>query len=136
LRNGFCTIIKPLFVNGYYTVANRLFVCSLGVIILLLDIDPLKLAIAAQELKELFSLIPLLVTPDCDAIKPIENVTASEDSTWPIRTPNKSIAFKMIIRLLFISVMGVTIQAGLKVGSEIGLGVGSGIGSKVVLLST
>jgi hypothetical protein len=64
-------------------------------------------------------------------IKPIENVAASEDSTWPIRTPNESIAFKMVVRLLFISVVGVTIQAGLGVGS----GVGSGIDSGVVLLS-
>jgi hypothetical protein len=90
--------------------------------VLLLDIDPLKLAVAAHEL------VPILVTPDCDAIEPIKNVAANEDSTWPIRTPNESIAFRMVIRLLFISVMGVTIQAG--------SGVGSGIGSGVVLLST
>jgi hypothetical protein len=68
-------------------------------------------------------LVPLLVTPDCDAIEPIENVTASEDSTWPIRTPNESIVFRMVIRLLFISVVGVTIQADSGVGSEIGSGV-------------
>jgi hypothetical protein len=136
LRNRFCTIVKPLFVNGYYTVVNPLFVCSLGVVIFLLDIDPLKLAVAAQELKELFPLIPLLVIPDCDAIEPIEDVTASKDSIWPIRTPNKSIAFRIVIRLLFISVVGVTIQAGSGVGSGVGSGIGSGIGSGVVLLNT
>jgi hypothetical protein len=81
LRNGFCTIIKPLFVNGYYTIANPLFVCSLDVIILPLDINPLKLAVAAQKLKEPLSLVPLLITPDCDAIKPIEDVAASKDFT-------------------------------------------------------
>ena len=83
-------------------------------------------------MREPFSLVPLLVTPDCDAIEPIKDVAASEDSTWPIRTPNKSIAFRMVVRLLFISVIGVIIQAGSGVGS----GVGSGIGSGVVLLST
>jgi hypothetical protein len=67
------------------------------------DVDPLKLAVAAHKL------VPILVTPDCDTIKPIEDVAASEDSTWPIRTPNESIAFRMVVRLLFISVMGVTI---------------------------
>jgi hypothetical protein len=107
---------------------------------LLLDVNPLKLTVAAQELKEPLPLVPLLVTPDCDAIKPIENVTASEDSIWPIRTPNESIAFKIVVRLLFISVVGVTIQAGLGVGLGVGsgvcLGVGLGIGSGVVLLST
>jgi hypothetical protein len=97
-----------------------------------LNIDPLKLAVAAQELRKSLPLVPLLVTPDCDAIKSIENVAASEDSIWPIRTPNESIAFRMIVRLLFISVIGVTIQAGLGVGS----GVGSGISSGVVLLNT
>jgi hypothetical protein len=76
-------------------------------------------------------LVLILVTPDCDAIEPIKNVTASEDSTWPIRTPNESIVFRMVIRLLFISVVGVTIQADSGVGS----GVGSEIGSGVVLLS-
>jgi hypothetical protein len=76
-------------------------------------------------------LVPLLVTPDCDAVEHIKNVTASEDSTWPIRTPNESIVFRMVIRLLFISVVGVTIQADSGVGS----GVGSEIGSGVVLLS-
>jgi hypothetical protein len=81
---------------------------------------------AAQEL------VPILITPDCDAIEPVKDVTASEDSIWPIRTPNKSIAFRMIVRLLFISVVGVTIQADLEVGSGIGLGVDS----KVILLST
>ena len=40
-----------------------------------LDIDPLKLAVAAHEL------VPILVTPDCDAIEPIEDVAASKDST-------------------------------------------------------
>jgi hypothetical protein len=131
LRNGFYTVVKPLFVNGYYTVTNPLFVCSLGVIILSLNIDSLKLTAAAQELKKPLPLVPLLVTPDCDTIEPIEDVTASKNSTWPIRTPNKSIAFRMIVRLLFISVIGVTIQAGSGVDS----GVGSGIGSRVVLLS-
>jgi hypothetical protein len=77
-------------------------------------------------------LVPLLVTPDCDAIEPIEDVAASEDSTWPIRTPNESIAFRMVIRLLFISVIGVIIQAGSGVGLRVGLGISSG----VVLLST
>jgi hypothetical protein len=103
-----------------------LFVCPFSVIALLLDVDPLKLAAAAYEL------VPILVTPDCDAIKPIENVTASEDSTWPIRTPNESIAFRMVVRLLFISVIGVPIQAGSGVGS----GIGSGVGSGVVLWNT
>jgi hypothetical protein len=97
-----------------------------------LNINPLKLAMAAQELREPLPLVPLLVTPDCDAIEPIEDVTASENSTWPIRTPNESIVFRMVIRLLFISVIGVIIQAG----SEVGSGVGSGINSGVVLLST
>jgi hypothetical protein len=104
--------------------------------VLPLDINPLKLAMAAQELKESLSLVPLLVTPDCDAIEPIKDVTANKDSIWPIRTPNESIAFKMIVRLLFISVIGVTIQAGSGVSSGVGLGVGSGIGSGVVLLNT
>jgi hypothetical protein len=85
-------------------------------------------------------MVSLLVTPDCDAIEPIENVAASEDFTWPIRTPNESIVFRMVVRLLFISVIGVTILAGSGVGSGIGLGVGSGVGSEVgsgvVLLST
>jgi hypothetical protein len=135
LRNGFYTVIKPLFVNGYCTVANPLFVYSLGVIVLLLNVDPLKLAVAAQELRESLPLVPLLITPNCDAIELIKNITASEDSTWPIRTPNESIAFRIVIRLLFISVMGVTIQTGLGVGSGVGLEVGSGIGSGVVLLS-
>jgi hypothetical protein len=59
-----------------------LFICSFGVIILLLDIDPLKLAVAAQELKKPLPLVPLLVTPDCDTIiKSIKDVAASEDST-------------------------------------------------------
>jgi hypothetical protein len=80
LRNGFCTVVKPLIVNGYCTVANPLFVCSFGVVMLSLDVDPLKLAVAAQELRELFSLVPLLVTPDCDAIELIKDVAASEDS--------------------------------------------------------
>jgi hypothetical protein len=126
LRNGFWTVVKPLFVNGYYTVTNPLFVCSFSVIILPLDINPLKLAAAAHEL------VLILVTPDCDAIEPIENVTASEDSTWPIRTPNESIAFRIVMRLLFISVVDVLIQAG----SRVGLGIGSGVGSGVVLWST
>jgi hypothetical protein len=52
-----------------------LFVCSFGVVILSLDIDPLKLAAAAHEL------VPILIIPDCDAIKPIEDVAASKDST-------------------------------------------------------
>jgi len=103
LRNGFCTVVKPLFVNGYCTVTNPLFVCSFGVIVLPLNIDPLKFTVAAHEL------VPILITPDCDAIKLIKDVTASEDSIWPIRTPNKSIAFKMVVRLLFISVVGVSI---------------------------
>jgi hypothetical protein len=33
-----------------------------------LDIDPLRLAMAAQELKKPLPLIPLLITPDYDAI--------------------------------------------------------------------
>jgi hypothetical protein len=94
--------------------------------VLPLDIDSLKLAAAAHEL------VPILITPDCDAIEPIKNVAASEDSTWPIRTPNESIAFRMVIRLLFISVVGVPIQAG----SEVGSGIGSGVSSRVVLWST
>ena len=81
-------------------------------------------------------MVPILVTPDCDAIEPIKDVAASEDSTWPIRTPNKSIAFRMIIRLLFISVIGVIILAGSGIGLGVGLGVGSRINSGVVLLST
>jgi hypothetical protein len=85
------------------------------------DVDPLKLTVAAHEL------VPILVTPDCDAIEPIKNVTASEDSTWPIRTPNESIAFRIVMRLLFISVIGVPIQAGSGVGSGIGLGIGGHI---------
>ena len=93
---------------------------------LLLNVDPLKLAAAAHEL------VPILVTPDCDAIEPIKDVAASEDSTWPIRTPNESIAFRMVMRLLFISVVGVPVQAG----SGVGLRVGSGIDSGVVLLNT
>jgi hypothetical protein len=120
LRNGYCTVIKPLFV------------CSFGVVMLLLNIDPLKLAVAAQELREPLPLIPLLIIPDCDAIELIKDVTASKNSIWPIRTPNESIVFRIVVRLLFISVVGVTIQAGLGIGS----GVGSGIGSGVVLLST
>jgi hypothetical protein len=112
-----------------------LFVYSFGVVILLLDVDPLKLAVAVQELKKPLPLISLLVTPDCDAIKSIENVAASEDFIWPIRTPNESIAFRMVVRLLFISVMGVTIQAGSGVGSGVSSGVGLGIGSGVILLS-
>jgi hypothetical protein len=47
----------------------------------LLNINPLKLAVAAQELKEPLLMVLLLVIPDCDIIKPIENVTTSEDST-------------------------------------------------------
>jgi hypothetical protein len=97
LRDRYCTVIKPLFVYSF------------GVIILPLNVDPLKLAIATQELKKPLPLISLLVTPDCDTIKPVKNVTASEDSTWPIRTPNESIAFRMVVRLLFISIIGVTI---------------------------
>jgi hypothetical protein len=120
LRDRYCTVIKPLFVYSF------------GVVVFPLDINPLKLAVAAQELKKLLLLIPLLVTPDCDVIKPVENVAASEDSTWLIRTPNKSITFRMIIRLLFISIIGVTIQAGSGIGSEIGSGVSSGM----ILLST
>jgi hypothetical protein len=108
--------------------------------VLPLNVDPLKLAVAAQELKKPLPLVPLLITPDCDAIEPIKNVAASENSTWPIRTPNESIAFRIVVRLLFISVIGVTIQADSGVGSGIGSGiysgVGSGIGSGVVLLST
>jgi hypothetical protein len=80
-------------------------------------------------------MIPLLIIRDCDVIKPIKNVAASEDSIWPIRTPNESIAFRMVVRLLFISVIGVTILAGLGVGSGIGSGIGSEIGSGVILLS-
>jgi hypothetical protein len=76
---------------------------------LLLDVDSLKLAMVAQKLRESLLLVSLLVIPDCDAIEPIENVTASEDSIWLIRTPNESIAFKIIVRLLFISVVGVII---------------------------
>jgi hypothetical protein len=66
--------------NRYRTVVKPLFVCSFGVIILLLNIDPLKLAVAAQELKESLPMVPLLITPDCDAIEFIKNITASEDS--------------------------------------------------------
>ena len=66
--------------NEYRTVLKPLFVYSFSVIVLLLNIDPLKLTMAAQELREPLPMIPLLVTPDCDAIKPIKNVTASEDS--------------------------------------------------------
>jgi hypothetical protein len=91
-----------------------------------LDVDPLKFAAAAHKL------VPILVTPDCDVIEPIEDVTASKNFTWPIRTPNESIVFRMVMRLLFISVIGVPIQAGLGVGS----GVGSKINSGVVLWST
>jgi hypothetical protein len=47
----------------------------------LLDIDPLKLAVAAQKLREPLPLVPILITPDCDAIEPIEDVAASEDFT-------------------------------------------------------
>jgi hypothetical protein len=46
-----------------------------------LNIDPLKLAVAAQKLREPFPMVPLLVTPDCDVIEPIEDVAASKDST-------------------------------------------------------
>jgi hypothetical protein len=98
-----------------------LFVCSFSVVRLPLDINPLKLAAAAHEL------VPILVIPDCDAIKPIENVTASEDFIWPIRTPNESIAFRIVVRLLFILVVGVSIQAGSGVGSGVGLGIGGHI---------
>jgi hypothetical protein len=122
--------------NGYRTVVKPLFVCSFGVVVLPLDVDPLKLAVAAQELREPLPMVPLLVIPDCDAIEPIEDVTASEDSTWLIHTPNESIAFRMVVRLLFISVVGVSILAGSGVGSGVGSGFGSGIGSGVVLLST
>jgi hypothetical protein len=101
-----------------------------------LNIDPLKLAVAAQELREFFPMVPLLITPDCDAIKPIEDVAASKDSIWPIRTPNESIAFRMVVRLLFISVVGVTILAGSEVGLGIGSEIGSGIDSGVILLNT
>jgi uncharacterized membrane protein len=87
-------------------------------------------------LKEPLPMVPLLVTPDCDAIEPIKNVATSEDFTWPIRTPNESIAFRMVVRLLFISVVGVIILAGLGVGSGVGLGIGSRVGSGVILLST
>ena len=83
-----------------------------------------------------YELVPILVIPDCDAIEPIEDVAASEDSIWPIRTPNESIAFRMVVRLLFISVVGVIILAGLGVGSGVGLGIGSRVGSGVILLST
>jgi len=48
--------------------------------VLPLDVNPLKLAVTAQELREPFLMVPLLVTPDCDTIKPIKNVAASEDS--------------------------------------------------------
>jgi hypothetical protein len=68
LRNGYRTVIKPLFV------------CSFGVVVFLLNINPLKLAVAAQELREPLPVVPLLVTPDCDVIKPIEDVAASENS--------------------------------------------------------
>jgi hypothetical protein len=68
-----------------------------------LDIDPLKFAMTAHEL------VLILITPDCDTIKPIKDVAASEDSTWPIRTPNESIAFRMVVRLLFILIIGVPI---------------------------
>jgi hypothetical protein len=74
-------VIKPLFVNGYCTVTKPLFVCSFGVIEFSLNVDPLKLIVTAQELREPLPLVPILITPDCDAIKPIKNVTASEDST-------------------------------------------------------
>jgi hypothetical protein len=67
--------------NGYRTVVKPLFVCSFGVVVFLLDINPLKLAMAAQELRESLSMVPLLVTPDCDAIEPIKDVAASEDFT-------------------------------------------------------
>jgi hypothetical protein len=107
---------------------------------LLLDVDPLKLVMAAQELKESLLLVPLLVTPDCDVIKFIKDVAASKDSIWLIRTPNESIAFNIVVILLFISIVGVIIQAGLGIGSGVGsevcLGVGSGIGSGVILLNT
>jgi hypothetical protein len=103
---------------------------------LLLDINPLKLTVAAQELREPLPMVLLLITPDCDAIKLIKDVAASKNSIWPIRTPNESIAFRMIVRLLFISIVGVTILAGSGVGSGIGLGIGLGISSGVVLLST
>jgi hypothetical protein len=76
--------------DGYYTVIKPLFIYSFGVIVLSLDVNPLKLTIAAQELREPLSLVLLLVTPDCDAIKPIKDVAASENSIWPIRTPNES----------------------------------------------
>jgi hypothetical protein len=104
--------------------------------VLPLDVNPLKLAVTAQELREPFLMVPLLVTPDCDAIEPIKNVTASKDFTWPIRTPNELIAFKMVIRLLFISVVGVIILAGSEIGSRIGSEVGLGINSGVILLNT
>jgi hypothetical protein len=122
--------------NGYRTVIKLLFVYSFGVIVLPLDVNPLKLAVTAQELREPFLMVPLLVTPDCDAIEPIKNVTASKDFTWPIRTPNELIAFKMVIRLLFISVVGVIILAGSEIGSRIGSEVGLGINSGVILLNT
>jgi hypothetical protein len=95
-----------------------------------LDVNPLKFAVAAHEL------VLILIIPDCDAIEPIEDVAASEDFIWPIRTPNESIAFKIVIRLLFISVVGVIIQAGSGIGSGVGLGIGLEIDSGVVLLST
>jgi hypothetical protein len=43
--------------------------------VLPLDVNSLKLAAAAHKL------VPILVTPDCDAIEPIEDVAASEDFT-------------------------------------------------------
>jgi hypothetical protein len=113
-----------------------LFVCSFGVVVFLLDVDPLKLAVTAQELRESLPLVPLLVTPDCDAIKSVEDVTASEDFTWLIRMSNESIAFRMVIRLLFMSVVGVTIQADLGVGLGVDSEIGSRIDSGVILLST
>jgi hypothetical protein len=123
LRNGYRTVIKPLFVYSF------------NIVMLPLNINPLKLTMTAQKLRKPFLMVSLLITPDCDTIKPIKDVTASKDSIWPIRTPNKSIAFKMVVRLLFISVIGVTILAGLEVGSEVGSEFGSGIGSGMVLLS-
>jgi hypothetical protein len=62
-------------------VIKSLFVYSFGVVVFLLNINSLKLAVAAQKLREPLPLIPLLITPDCDAIEPIKNVTASEDFT-------------------------------------------------------
>ena len=70
-------------------------------------------------MKEPLPMVPLLVTPDCDAIEPIKNVATSEDFTWPIRTPNESIAFKIIIRLLFISVIGVTARISSEISSRV-----------------